>query len=67
MPEEPINVKRIFREYLEGKSIIQVARKLEKDGIKTFTGLDKMEEGNLGYACVYLEDDQSKHTALCFQ
>ena len=40
VPEEAIIVKRIFREYLEGKSISKIARGLEQDGIKTVTGLD---------------------------
>ena len=34
-PEEAEVVKRIFREYLEGKSLIQIARGLEADGILT--------------------------------
>lgn len=40
VPEEAVIVKRIFREYLEGKSIIQIAKGLETDGIKTVTGLE---------------------------
>lgn len=35
VPEEAEVVKRIYREYLEGASLTQVARGLEKDGILT--------------------------------
>lgn len=34
-------VKRIFKLYLEGNSILQITRSLQKDGIKTVTGNDK--------------------------
>ncbi|WP_331673126.1 recombinase family protein [Eisenbergiella porci] len=34
-------VRRIYREYLEGKSLIQIARGLEADGILTGTGKTK--------------------------
>lgn len=35
VPEEAEVVKRIFREYLEGSSLLQIARGLEADGILT--------------------------------
>ena len=35
MPQEAKVVKRIYREYLEGASLIQIARSLEKDDILT--------------------------------
>lgn len=35
VPEEAEVVKRIFREYLEGASLLQIARGLEADGILT--------------------------------
>lgn len=47
VPEEAIIVKRIFREYLEGKSIIKIARGLEADGIRTVTGLDHWHPGTI--------------------
>ncbi len=47
VPEEAIIVKRIFREYLEGKSIIQIAKGLEVDGIKTVTGLEYWHPGTI--------------------
>lgn len=34
-PEQAVVVKRIYREYLEGKSLIQIARGLMADGIHT--------------------------------
>ena len=40
VPEQAKIVRRIFKEYLEGKSSIQIARSLESDHIKTVTGLD---------------------------
>ena len=40
VPEEAELVKRIFRFYLEGQSIINIKRQLEADGIKTVTGND---------------------------
>ena len=36
--EEAEVVRRIYREYLEGKGYSTIARGLEKDGIKTVTG-----------------------------
>lgn len=38
VPEEAELVRRIFRLYLEGNSIIQITRILESEGIKTVTG-----------------------------
>ncbi len=35
VPEEAELVKRIYREYLEGASLFQIARNLEADGILT--------------------------------
>ena len=40
VPEQAKIVRRIFKEYLEGKSSIQIARSLDADHIKTVTGLD---------------------------
>ena len=39
--EEAVIIRRIFREYLEGKSLIQIARGLEADGILTGAGKKK--------------------------
>lgn len=41
VPEEAELVRRIFRLYLEGNSIIQITRILESEGIKTVTGRTK--------------------------
>jgi site-specific DNA recombinase len=41
VPEEAELVKRIFRLYLEGNSIIQITKILESEGIKTVTGRTK--------------------------
>jgi DNA invertase Pin-like site-specific DNA recombinase len=41
VPEEAELVRRIFRLYLEGNSIIQITRILESEGIKTVTGRSK--------------------------
>lgn len=40
-PTEAEIVKRIYYEYLEGKSLIQIARSLEADGILTAAGKAK--------------------------
>ena len=40
VPEEAELVKRIFRLYLEGESIINIKRQFETEGIKTVTGND---------------------------
>ncbi|MDD3404619.1 MAG: recombinase family protein [Hespellia sp.] len=47
VPEEAVIVKRIFREYLEGKSIIKIAKGLEADGILTVTGLNHWHPGTI--------------------
>lgn len=47
VPEEAVIVKRIFREYLEGSSILQIAKGLEADGIITVTGLDHWHPGTI--------------------
>ena len=41
VPEEAELVRRIFRLYLEGASILKITRILESEGIKTVTGKDK--------------------------
>ncbi|HZK00503.1 MAG TPA: recombinase family protein [Tissierellaceae bacterium] len=40
VPEEAEIVRRIFRMYLEGSSLVQITRALEEDKIKTVTGKD---------------------------
>ncbi len=40
VPEEAEVVRRIFRDYLESKSIGQIAKSLQTGGIKTVTGFD---------------------------
>lgn len=47
VPEEAAIVKRIFREYLEGSSVLQIAKGLGEDGIKTVTGLDHWHPGTI--------------------
>jgi len=41
VPEEAELVRRIFRLYLEGSSIVQITKILESEGITTVTGLTK--------------------------
>nr|WP_206762670.1 recombinase family protein [Mobilitalea sibirica] len=41
VPEEAKIIKRIYREYLEGKSLAGIGRDLEKDGILTAAGKPK--------------------------
>lgn len=41
VPEEAAVVKRIYREYLEGASLLQTGRRLESDGILTAAGKEK--------------------------
>ena len=45
VPEEAELVRRIFRLYLEGSSIIQITKLLESEGIATVTGLTKWVPG----------------------
>lgn len=40
-PEGAEVVKRIYREYIEGASLLQIARGLEADGILTAAGKSK--------------------------
>jgi site-specific DNA recombinase len=47
VPEEAVIVKQIYREYLEGKSILQIAKGLEAGDIKTVTGLDHWHPGTI--------------------
>ena len=44
VPEEAEAVRKIFRLYLEGKSVIQIARALEREKKKTATGNDKWHD-----------------------
>jgi DNA invertase Pin-like site-specific DNA recombinase len=46
-PVEAEIVKRIFKEYIAGKSIREIKNGLEDEGIKTVTGLDKWPEGTI--------------------
>lgn len=45
VPEQAEIVKRIFRMYLEGSSILEITRALEEDKIKTVTGKDTWHPG----------------------
>jgi site-specific DNA recombinase len=47
VPEEAELVRRIFRLYLEGSSIMQITKILESEGITTVTGLDKWCPGTI--------------------
>lgn len=40
-PEQAVVVKRIYYEYLEGKSLVQIGRGLEKDNILTAAGKER--------------------------
>lgn len=40
VPEEAEIIRRIFRMYLEGSSVLEITRALEADKIKTATGKD---------------------------
>ncbi len=40
-PEQAKIVKRIFTDYLDGKSTVQIARSLSREGIRTVTGREK--------------------------
>jgi DNA invertase Pin-like site-specific DNA recombinase len=45
LPEQAEIVRRIFRMYLEGSSILEITRALEADKIKTVTGKDTWHPG----------------------
>ncbi len=47
VPEEAKIIRRIYREYLEGRSLLSIARGLQADGIKTVTGKDRWHESVL--------------------
>ena len=47
VPEEAEVVKRIYREYLEGASMLKIARGLEADGIKNGAGKAKWHTSNI--------------------
>ncbi|MEA4806193.1 recombinase family protein [Acetobacterium wieringae] len=47
VPEEAEVVKRIYREYLEGASLLEIARGLEADGIKNGAGREKWYTSNI--------------------
>jgi site-specific DNA recombinase len=46
-PEQAKVVKRIYREYLEGKSFLQIKKSLENDGIRNGAGNKKWYESNI--------------------
>ena len=47
VPEEALTVRRIFKEYLEGKSLDKIAKSLDADGILTVTGLNHWHVGTI--------------------
>lgn len=47
VPEEAEIIKRIYREYLEGKSLVGIGRDLEKDGILTAAGNQDGDQNQL--------------------
>lgn len=47
VPEEARIVKRIYREYLEGASMLKIVRGLEADGIKNGAGREKWHTSNI--------------------
>lgn len=46
-PEQAETVKRIYREYLEGASCQQIARGLERDGIRTARGNTRWHDSSI--------------------
>ncbi len=46
-PEQAEVVKRIYREYMSGRSLLQIKRSLEADGIKNGAGHLKWHESNI--------------------
>lgn len=46
-PEQAESVRRIYREYLEGASFLQIKRRLEVDGIENGAGHKKWHESNI--------------------
>ena len=46
-PDQAKIVKRIYREYLEGSSLLQIKRSLENDGIRNGAGNTKWHESNI--------------------
>ena len=61
VPKEAEIVKRIFREYLEGKSLQKICDSLERDGIKTVTGNTKWQSGVI---CQMLSNEKYMGDAL---
>ena len=49
VPEEAETVKRIFREYTEGKSPSQIARELTKEGIRTGGGATRWYDSGIRF------------------
>lgn len=47
VPEEAAIVQRIYAEYMDGKSFLQIKRSLEADGIKNGAGHKKWHESNI--------------------
>jgi len=47
VPEEAEIVKRIYREYLEGASMLKIARGLEADGILNGAGKERWHTSNI--------------------
>ena len=47
VPEEAAIIKRIYREYLEGASMLKIARGLEADGILNGAGREKWHTSNI--------------------
>jgi len=47
VPEEAEIVKRIYREYLEGASMLKIARRLEADGILNGAGNERWHTSNI--------------------
>ena len=49
VPSEGAIIKRIYREYLEGSSLIQISRSLEADGLINGAGDHRWYIGTLGH------------------
>ncbi len=54
VPEEAEIVKRIYREYLEGASMLKIARGLEADGILNGAGNERWHTSNINENLIVL-------------
>ena len=60
-PEEAIVVQRIYKEFLDGKTLAEIITSLESDHVKTPTGLDNWKKDQI---CRMLRNEKYKGDAL---